>query len=192
MLSHRNLILCELLVMRCQQHDAQAAGELVARFERPLLYYLRRLVSSEADALDLYQETWLTVFRSLKRLVDLRAFPAFLYRVAHNHAMTHLRKRRSIDKTLAATDNDDAVTLPDIEFTTEDATVVHAALDKLSVAHREALTLFFLQDLSISEISIVLEIPVGTVKSRLHHAKRSLRELLEKGTDYGRSNPDIS
>jgi len=187
MLSQRDLIQCELLVIRCQRHDAQAASELVAQFEQPLLYYLRRLVVSEADALDIYQETWLTVFRSLKRLLDRRAFPAFLYRVAHNHAMTHLRKRHLIEKTLATTDNDGAVTTPDIEFTTEDAAAVHAALGRLSVAHREVLTLFFLQDLSISEMSIVLEIPVGTIKSRLHHAKRSLRELLEKGTNHGPS-----
>jgi len=191
MLSERDLILCELLVLRCQQRDSQAASELIARFERPLLYYLRRLVDSEADAWDLYQETWLTVFRTLKALVDGRAFPAFLYRVAHNHAMGHFRKRRLIEKALANAE-DTTVSTPDVEFTAEDAAVVHAALGKLSVAHREALTLFFLQDLSISEISIVLEVPAGTIKSRLHHAKRSLRELLEKGTHYGAPRSHLS
>jgi RNA polymerase sigma-70 factor, ECF subfamily len=191
MLSERDLILCELLVLRCQRRDSQAASELTSRFERPLLYYLRRLVNSEADAWDIYQETWLTVFRNLNALVDARAFPAFLYRVAHNHAMEHLRKRHLIEKALATTDNN-TVSTPDIEFTAEDAGVIHVALGKLSVAHREALTLFFLQDLSISEISIVLEVPVGTVKSRLHHAKRSLRELLVKGTHYGPSRSHTS
>jgi RNA polymerase sigma-70 factor (ECF subfamily) len=190
MLSERDLILCELLVLRCQQRDPQAATELIARFERPLLYYLRQLVNSEADAWDLYQETWLAVFRTLNALVDARAFPAFLYRVAHNHARAHIRKRRLIEESVANMDDDRTASTPDVEFTTEDAAVVHAALGRLSAAHSEALTLFFLQDLSMPEISIVLDVPVGTVKSRLHHAKRSLRELLEKGTHYGTSTPD--
>ena len=57
-----DLILCELLVLRCQRGDPHAADELVALFEKPLLYYLRRMVVSEADAWDLVQETWVSVF----------------------------------------------------------------------------------------------------------------------------------
>jgi RNA polymerase sigma factor (sigma-70 family) len=191
MLSKRDLILCELLVLRCQQRDPQAARDLIARFERSLLYYLRRLVGSEADAWDAYQETWLTVFRTLKGLVDARAFPAFLYRVAHNQAVALLRKRHRLERPLTNQD-EDVVNEPDFEFTLEDAAVVHAGLGKLTIAHREVLTLFFLQDLSISEISIVLGVPLGTVKSRLYHAKRSLKELLEKGTHYGPCRSKLS
>jgi len=60
------------------------------------------------------------------------------------------------------------------------AEAVHRALDELSLAHREALTLHFLQDLSLEQIANVLEVPIGTVKSRLHHAKRELRKVLER------------
>src|SRR6476620_165277 len=93
MMTDADLILCELLVLRCQRRDPSAAEELVTLFERPLLYYLRRMVGSEADAWDLVQETWVSVFKALPRLRDARALPAFLYRTARNHALALLRRR---------------------------------------------------------------------------------------------------
>ncbi len=183
MIPDADLILCELLVLRCQRRDARAADELVGLFEKPLLYYLRRIVGSEDDAWDLLQETWMSAFRALPGLRDARALPAFLYRTARNHALAHLR-RRSADLRLTATVDSGAITGPEPIFTAEDAAAIHAALDKLSLSHREALTLFFLQDLSIEEIASVLGIPPGTVKSRLHHAKRALGAVLREGANY--------
>jgi RNA polymerase sigma-70 factor (ECF subfamily) len=179
-----DIILCELLVLRCQRHDPGAAAELVALFEKPVLYYLRRLVGSEADAWDLLQETWMSAFRSLKSLRDARAFPAFLYSTARNHALAHLRHRNADLRLYAAVESPQISTEPDTSFTPEDAAAVHAGLDKLSLPHRESLTLFFLQDLCIDEIATVLEIPTGTVKSRLHHAKKALGTILRKGDNH--------
>ena len=67
------------------------------------------------------------------------------------------------------------------DFTPEDAAAIHAGLTQLSLPHREALTLFFLQDLSIEEIASALGVPPGTVKSRLHHAKKALGTILNEG-----------
>lgn len=178
------LILCELLVLRCQRRDPRAANELVTFFEKPLMYYLRRMVRSEADAWDLVQETWVSVFRALPKLRDARALPAFLYRVARNHALVHLR-RRDVDLRLyAVVESVLTDTAHEPDFTREDAAAVHAGLDQLSLPHREALTLFFLQDLTIEEIASVLAIPPGTVKSRLHHAKKALRTILYEGDNH--------
>ena len=63
----------------------------------------------------------------------------------------------------------------------EDVEAVHDALDRISSDHCEVLTLFFLEDLSVEEIGRVIGVPQGTVKSRIHYAKRSLRQLMEKG-----------
>ena len=63
---------------------------------------------------------------------------------------------------------------------------MHAGLEQLSLPHREVLTLFFLQDLNIEEIAAVLEIPSGTVKSRLHYAKKALAEILFQGASHER------
>lgn len=184
MISDADLILCELLVLRCQRRDPRAADELVAFFEKPLLYYLRRMVGSEADAWDLLQETWVSVFRSLPSLRDARALPAFLYRTARNHALAQMRHRNADLRLYAVVDAPPTSTDPEPTFTPEDAAAVHAGLDKLTLPHREALTLFFLQDLSIEEIASVLGIPPGTVKSRLHHAKKALGAILCQGANH--------
>jgi RNA polymerase sigma-70 factor (ECF subfamily) len=186
-MSDADLIHSEMLVLRCQRRDARAAAELVALFEKPLLYYLRRLVGSEADAWDLLQEAWIAVFRSLPRLRDPRALPAYLYRTARHVALAHLRKRHANMRFFADMDDvPQTSTEPDPAFTAEDGAAVHAGLEKLSLAHREVLTLFFLEDLSIEEIALVLDIPSGTVKSRLHHAKKALADILLPGAHHER------
>lgn len=176
-----DLILCEMLVLRCQRRDPSAAEELVALFEKPLLYYLRRLVRSEDDAWDLLQETWISTFRALPGLRDTRALPAFLYRTARNQALARIRHREADFSLYTALDAPECSAEVEPTFTVEDAAAVHAGLEKLSLPHREVLTLFFLEDLTINEIAIVLGIPPGTVKSRLHHAKKSLKAVLSQG-----------
>lgn len=175
MLTERELILCEYLVLRCRRRDAQAATELAALFQHPLLYYLRRLTGSEHDAWDALQETWLTVFRSLHTLREPRALPAFIYRVARNQAILLLRKRHADQDLCLACDLPNPESSTEESFSAEDASEVYRGLDQLSLAHREVLTLYFLQDLSIDDIAAALEIPAGTVKSRLHYAKKALR-----------------
>jgi RNA polymerase sigma-70 factor (ECF subfamily) len=176
-----DFILCELLVLRCQRRDRPAADELVSFFEQPLLYYLRRMVGSEDDAWDLVQETWVSVFRALPTLRDPRSFPAYLYQTARNHALALLRHRDADLRLYVAVEPAPNDTDRDPDFTSEDAAAVHAGLNKLSLPHREVLTLYFLQQLSIEEVAAVLAIPSGTVKSRLHHAKKALKTILNEG-----------
>jgi RNA polymerase sigma factor (sigma-70 family) len=171
----------QLLVVRCQRGDREATEQLIARWERRLFYYIRRMVDQEADALDVAQKTWIRVFRGIGSLKDPRAFPCWLYTLARNTALSHLRRRadaRRAFEQFAPCQELPADDAPAPVF--EDAEAVHHALGKLSPAHREALTLFFLEDLSIEEIGRVIGVPQGTVKSRLHYARLALRELLEK------------
>ena len=171
----------QLLVLRCQRGDREAMEQLIARWERRLFYYIRRMVDQEADALDVAQKTWIRVFRGIRSLKEPRAFPCWLYTLARNTALSHLRRRAdawpAFEQFNACQDvpADDA---PAPVF--EDAEAVHNGLGKLSPAHREVLVLFFLEDLSIEEIGRVVGVPQGTVKSRLHYARRALREVLEK------------
>lgn len=183
-MSDADLLLCEMLVLRHQRRDLSAAEELVAFFERSLLYYLRRLVRSEDDAWDLLQETWISVFRALPGLRDTRALPAFLYRTARNHALARVRHREADFRLYTALDAPENSGEVEPTFTADDAAAVHAGLDKLSLPHREVLTLFFLKDLTINEIATVLDIPPGTVKSRLHHAKKGLKAVLSEGASH--------
>jgi RNA polymerase sigma-70 factor (ECF subfamily) len=175
-----------LLVVRWQRGDAAAFDEIVRIWERPLFYYLRRLSASEGDAWELLQDTWLKVLKSLKSVHDPQAFPAFLYRTARNAAITRLRRPEfyafETDVELICDDaQDDAIR------DSQNAEQVHHALKQLPLLQREALTLFFLQDLSLEEMSVLLGIPIGTVKSRLHTAKQTLRKILNEGDGHAGS-----
>lgn len=175
--AERDRVYWQWLVVRLQRGDATAAEKLIDAFQRPLLFYLRRMLQSEDDAWDCLQETWISALRGIRRLRSADAVGSFIYRIARNQAMLRLRRAKVTfelhdDSSMAA-----AVT-GDITFTPHDAAAIHAALDQLPYGQREVLTLFFLDDLSIHEVSEILAVPAGTVKSRLFHAKRALRTIL--------------
>lgn len=180
-MSDEDLLRTELLVVRCQRGDPSAFASIVELWERPLFYYLRRLTPSEAVTWDLIQETWLRAFRSIGTLRDPRALPAFLYRTARNAAISHLRDQQR-QQPLTNSPDDNAASWDHVAAF-DNAEDVHHALDQLPIAQREALTLYFLQDLSLDEIATLLGVPVGTVKSRLHYGKLAIRKILE-GDDH--------
>jgi RNA polymerase sigma-70 factor, ECF subfamily len=174
----------EWLALRCKLGEPAAFEELVIELERPLLYYVAKLVGDQNLAFDVLQEVWLRAFRQIKRLSEPASIRAWLYRMAHGVAIDRIRQdssRRRIEQTKAET-IDEAAEPPD--FGPDDVAMVHRALDELEVAHREVLVLSFLEDLSTAEVASVLDCPPGTVKSRLHYAKRALRTVLDRG-GYG-------
>jgi RNA polymerase sigma factor (sigma-70 family) len=178
--TERDRILSELLLVRYQRGDASALEGLVKQWESRLFYYIMRLVSDEDDAWDALQETWLAFVKSAKSLRRPRSLAMWLYATARHKAMDKLRLRYD-DREFCADFEDIAERDPAIdEFKFEDAAHVHAALGRIPAAHREVLTLFFLDDLSLREVADVLDIPPGTVKSRLHFARKSLRAVLEE------------
>ena len=180
--SDRETIYQQLLVVRCQRGDRDAMDALVDHWQPRLFYYVRRLVDQEADAWDALQKTWIRVFRSLRLVKDSKAFPCWLYTIARNTTIDHTRARQALRwQTDPLVEASDAIDDRD-ESAFDDAEAVHHALGKLSPAHREVLTLFFLEDLTVEEIGVVVDAPQGTIKSRLHYARRALRSALEEET----------
>jgi RNA polymerase sigma factor (sigma-70 family) len=174
-----------LLAVRWQRGDRAAFDGIVAIWERPLFYYLRRLMSSEADAWELLQETWLKVLKSLDTLRDPHALPAFLYTTARNTAFSRMRRRDFENNGVYTEEVPEDCSVDEIAII-DNAEAVHHALDKLPLPQREALTLYFLQDLSMDDMATLLDVPLGTVKSRLHYAKVALRKILECGNSHDR------
>lgn len=171
----------ELLVLRCQRQDRQALEELVRLFERRLLYYIRRLVDHDPDAWNILQETWLSVFGSIGSLRQPRLLPVWLYGIARRRVMDY-RRGQYADR-LSFGDEASLVETPDDRgpLDCDDVQRLHQALQRLSPAHREVLTLFFLEDMPLEAIAAVVSASVGTVKSRLFYAKQNLKTLVEKG-----------
>lgn len=172
-------IYSELLVCRCQEGEREAFDELVQIWQMRLFYYVRRLIRDEDQAWQILQEIWIKVFSSLKRLKDTSRFPGWLYRIARHQVIDNIREEYR--QSLRQVQLQQEYTSVDHErLTFDDADQVHFGLDQISVHFREVLTLYFLQDLSLSEISTLLNIPVGTVKSRLYFAKKALKAVIEK------------
>ena len=169
-----------LTVLLAQQGDAEALRALVEIYDRRLLYFIRRILGDTEDAFDVVQAVWLTVHRKLRKLKSPEAFRVWVYRIAHDQAVSLLRKKTRQE---IAVDGLQEISTPDHsvdETTFENAEWVHAALDALSVDHRRVLTLRFLEDMSIEQIADVLACQPGTVKSRLHYAKAALRRRIEE------------
>jgi RNA polymerase sigma-70 factor (ECF subfamily) len=169
-----------LWVTEAQAGDADAFVRLQNRHEKPLLYYLRRLVPNAADALDLHQEVWLDAFRGLKSLQVPEAFRAWLYRIAHHKAARFvrdgIREERAVESLGEARSEHSE---PDADIAL-DAEALHHALQILPAHHREILILHYLRDLSTQELAAILDCPPGTVKSRLYHARLQLRSIVER------------
>lgn len=168
----------ELLALRCRRGEKAALEELVRTWEKRLLYFIRRLVDEEQDAWDVLQQTWLRVLSGIGALREPQSLGPWLYRVARHAAFNHGEVRATYRRFL----KDYQATLPDEEAPDRDdfetAEQLHRGLLQLAVPQREVLSLFFLEDFSIDEIAQVLDVPSGTVKSRLHHAKKALRAVL--------------
>jgi len=168
-----------ILVLRCQKRDESAFRELVNRWEPRLYYYLRRIIENENAVWDVLQETWLAVFQGIRKLKDPLKFPAWLYQVSHNKAVNWLRKENKYIQMTDEQMTDHCENNTAIPAVKEQAELVHKLLGKLKLAHREVLTLYFLEGFSIKEMTQVIGVSEGTVKSRLYYAKNKLCEALK-------------
>jgi RNA polymerase sigma-70 factor (ECF subfamily) len=166
-----------VLILRCQARDEAAFEEIIVRYTPRLLYYLRKMLGGVPAVKDVLQEVWLDAFRGTTRLIEPGAFPSWIYRLARDRAFRELRRRRSHlpleDFHLIDEDSDAG------EFSAEDAERIHIALDSLMPEHREVLMLRFLEGMTYEEIAGIVGCNLGTVRSRLHYAKRGLRRVIE-------------
>ena len=168
----------EMLVLQCQIGDAGAFERLFERFQPRLRYFLRRLDQTGTDTDDLLQDTWLMVIKGITKLREPTAFPVWLYKIARNRVY-----RQSQQKRRAVQTPQEELTLPieddELSLGPNLADKVHKALTRIQPYHREVLTLHFLEQMSYESIAGIVGCSLGTVKSRMHYAKQSLRKELE-------------
>ena len=167
----------ELLAIRCQIGERAAFEALVARWHEPMWRYLRRLAGRDDAARDLMQDTWLRVLRGIASLREPAKLRPWLFGIARRVAMDRLRyeyARPASDEV-----DLDALAAPDSDLALDaDFAALDAGIAKLPACEREALTLFYLRELTIEEIAGLIGSPVGTIKSRLFRARRLLRREL--------------
>lgn len=163
------------LVASSRLGDRRRFGMLVTRWDARLRAHASRLLGDPDLARDVVQQAWVDIVRGLPRLQDDAAFPAWAYRIVSRRcarAIGAAQQRRRLDAALAA-EPAPAGAEP------QDFATLRAAVRALPPAQRAAVALHHYEELSLAETAVALDVPAGTVKTRLMHARRKLRVLLQ-------------
>jgi RNA polymerase sigma-70 factor (ECF subfamily) len=161
--------------------------ELVRRYQRPIAAYVYRMVGDYDSALDLTQEVFIKVYNSLSRYRSEFKFSTWIYKIAHNAAIDHLRRHAVRGQKLTSgTDGERReITLESLRLTPEQesekrerCSEIEAVVGTLPDAYRELIVLRHSHDLSYDEIAEVTGLPLGTVKNRLFRAREAMRDQL--------------
>ena len=171
------------LAVRCQLGEREAFDLLIERWHGPLWTYARRVTGSDDAAHEVVQEAWLRILRGLPRLRDAARLRPWLFGITRRTLMDRLRGQYAapgpsdVDLDTLAAAGAGEVSGSGADAEADEAGLLEG-LAGLPVTEREVLTLFYLRELSLAEVAELLDIPVGTVKSRLHRARRMLRQAI--------------
>src|SRR6185312_3638337 len=161
--------------------------ELVRRYQRPIAAYVYRMVGDYDAALDLTQEVFIKVYISLARYRSEFKFSTWIYKIAHNAAIDHLRRYAVREQALVGESNAEhrLISIESARLTPEQESEqaerrseIESVVHMLPAAYRELIVLRHSHDLSYDEIAEVTGLPLGTVKNRLFRAREAMRDLL--------------
>ncbi len=176
-------------IVRRTLSDKEAFALLIERYEAKLLRYLERLgIGVREDREDILQNAFIKAYKNLNGFDLTLTFSSWMYRIAHNEAMSFFRTKHARPQLILSEEGEalitelkdedsDASALAELRLSSEELAKAFATL---SPQYRDALTLRFFEDRSYAEMSDILEVPVGTVSTLIHRAKRALRSALPK------------
>ena len=176
--------------------DPAAFGHLVSKYQGRLYNAVLRVCGQADDALDVVQETFLSAYQSLHSFKGDAEFFTWLYRIAFNRAVSMKRRRKAVaplelggsdfDLSIEPTDESEGHRPDSSMERSEDKAKLVEALNRLSHEHREVLVLKDIDGLRYERIAEILNVPIGTIRSRIHRARHELRGLLEREGDDDR------
>lgn len=176
-------------IRRCKRGEEAAFQEILERYRTPIYNLCWRMTRNDEDALDLGQEVFIKVFRLLDRFDEQYAFHSWLFRIATNHCIDHLRRQRlrflSLERDGGSADEEAALQVAGDEPLPDVVLARRQAIEKLEEViaelppHYRVITLLrHDQQLSYEEIAESLQLPLGTVKARIHRARNLIQQLL--------------
>lgn len=171
-----------LTVQRVKDGDEQAYALIVRAYQRRIFYFIRGMIRNNEDAEDLTQEVFVKAFFNIRTLKSAASFKSWLFRIAYNLTLDFIRKKRPkvVDTEEHLRESYIDSSNPKHELTREyKRSHVRQCLDMLTEQQRNILVLCDLEGLSYQEIAAALDIPFGTVQSRIFYARRKLKEFLE-------------
>ena len=173
----------QLPVKQARAGDPEAWDVLFRRYQLPLYAYVQELVRDEQASLDIVQEAFINATRHIGSLRSDAKFGSWLFGIARQKVGQHWRKPdrfapigEDLEPGLSAPEDNPS----DWLIHQEQEELFMQLMDQLPVAQRDVLLLHFLEDFSLEEIAEITAVPLGTVKSRMFHAKRSLRRLMKE------------
>jgi RNA polymerase sigma-70 factor (ECF subfamily) len=169
------------LLARIAKGDHEAVTVLYQRLERPLFAFLVKTLRDREAAADVLNDTMLDVWRQAGRFEGKSSVSTWIYAIAHNKAISWLRRRREVELNEEANAQvaDEAPLADSRLHATEISAVIARLMERLSVDHRVVLQLAYFQEFNVSQIAEILDCPENTVKTRMFYARQRLRALLE-------------
>jgi RNA polymerase sigma-70 factor (ECF subfamily) len=175
------------LIAECLSGRREAFGELVSRYQARLYNAAIRLVDNPEDAADVVQDAFLNAFQALPAFKGDAEFFTWLYRIAFNTAISLKRKKRAAvsldgggpEAALEPDDPSEYIKPGAALERNEEERQLQDAMNRLSHEHREVIVLKEIEGLKYEDIAVILGVPIGTIRSRLHRARLELRELLQ-------------
>ena len=172
-MNSRERITNELLVLRAQAGDSDAMAQLVEHWQPRLWAFARVLMGDDQSAWDVTQDAWLAVVRDLPRLEDPARFRPWIFRIVRNKSADRIRRSQRQRRLLHDyAENASGETAPE-------SGTVRDVLGSLPEKDGSLLALHYIEGFGYEELAAILDVPLGTVKSRLHAARERLRKLLE-------------
>ena len=171
------------LVLLTQTGDKQAFDELIQIVQSNLYRHIFNITQDRTISDDLFQEVLIIIYKKVRWLRDPRFFRAWMYRIATRESFKVLKKKRRFREDPLEENCEQGNELPDVErqfILKETLESVSSAIGKLSPASRSILSLHYLEGMSLNEIAILVDIPIGTVKSRLSYGILKLKEGMKK------------
>jgi RNA polymerase sigma factor (sigma-70 family) len=167
----------DLLVMAAQNGNHKAFSILFRRYQTPLLRFSYKLSKDSELAKDAVQDAWIKSAANLRKLQDPRAFKSWVYRQVRWRTIDLLRKQTlANDKFEPLNEGENDVL---IEETINEDNALSEVVKLLPLIEKQIIDLFYLDEMKLAEMAIILELPLGTIKSRLHRARNLLKQKFE-------------
>ena len=180
----------DVLVKKAIGGNEKAYKKLVDKYERALYFHILKMIKDKEQVEDLVQETFVKAFDNLNTYSTNYAFSTWLYRIATNHTIDYLRKKKlktlSIDEPMKTKDGEMEMQLPDESAGTDRniirkqrQKIVQNAIDNLPEKYRKVIQLRHMEEKSYNEIADILDLPLGTVKAHIFRAREMLYKALK-------------
>ncbi|MEO1022531.1 MAG: sigma-70 family RNA polymerase sigma factor [Bacteroidota bacterium] len=184
------------LVFEALKGNEASYKKLVDKYDRAMFFHIRKMIKEKELVEDLVQEVFIKAFNNLATYSNEYAFSTWLYRIATNHTIDYLRKKKlqtySIHEPYQAKDGEMEIQLPDTSFATDEPIIKHQrkvmvqeAIANLPEKYRVVIEMRHLEERSYQEISEELDLPLGTVKAHIFRARELLyKAMIDKRDRY--------